>query len=354
MNNVDVIYSDIWKNNKPMEKNYNLGKKTLRDEVKHISQPIYQNNSGDIKNEINMSTYLFQENNTKLLNKKHTVNNNIDILSSSEDLFKKNKSSSLCSMFISEHDESISADINVLKTLQQTKKMKNLIIIDWDDTLFPTSWILKNNINIITKNYLNDENTMKLLERLDMVLYKLLELMTSIGKVIIITNATTSWIKQCCSILLKSNDIIKKKIDIVSANDNHSKKYPLKISMWKKKEFDYQVFKYLKNNGYISLDNINNNIYAHVRKINNAMSCNMNNLNRTIKHSILSIGDSNYEYNALINLYDTTNNIVNLKTIRFKQDISIENFIEQLKLLRENIGIICEINNHADFVFLNK
>lgn len=348
-NNYDVTYSDIWKNNKPIEKNFNLGKKTLKNEVKHISQSIYQNNSRNIINEINMSTYLFQKNNIKSSKKKHMIDNNIEHLSSFDKMLKNKSMRTYYPMSISEY-EYISTDITFLKTHQQTKKMKNLIIIDWDDTLFPTSWILKNNINIITKNYLNNENIVKLIEKLDIVLYKLLELMISIGTVIIITNATTSWIKQCCSILSKSNEIIKKNIDIISANDNYSKKYPLNISMWKKKEFDYQVFKYLKNNGYISLNNIDNNIYTHVKKINDTITKN----NKIIKHSILSIGDSNYEYNALINLYDITNNIVNLKTIRFKQDISIEIFIDQLKLLRENIVIICEINNHADFVFLNK
>lgn len=286
----------------PMEKNFNIGKKTFKDEIKYITYSIY-NNSNEFNNIIR----------------------------------NQNSLSSLKDNNLQHHDKS-------------HKTKKNLIIIDWDDTIFPTSWILKNNINIITKNYINDSNIVKIIYKLDIVLYKLLELMISLGKVIIITNATTSWIKQCCSILLKSNEIIIKNIEIISANDNYSKKYPSKISLWKKKEFYYQVLKYLNNNDHIFMNNINKNTFGNLNKINNELYVKTN-IN---KHSIISIGDSNYEYNALVNLYDNINNIVNLKTVKFKQDISIENFIEQIIILRENMEFICEINNHADLIFLNK
>ena len=33
--------------------------------------------------------------------------------------------------------------------------MKNIIFIDWDDTLFPTTWIHNNNINCINKEDIN-------------------------------------------------------------------------------------------------------------------------------------------------------------------------------------------------------
>ena len=294
-------------NDNLIEKNFNIGKKTLKDEIKHITYSIYNNS------------------NTTTIS--DTINNKCD----KQNVFKSNN--------------------NNFQDVKYQKTKKNLIIIDWDDTIFPTSWILKNKINIITKNYLNDNNIMKILCKIDLVLCKLLELMITLGKVIIITNATTSWIKQSCSILVKSNEIIKKNIEIVSANDNYSKKYPSKISLWKKKEFYYQVLKYLNNNDNLFMSNINKNTFGNLSKINNELYINKNHIE---KHSIISIGDSNYEYNALINLYDNINNIVNLKTVKFKQEISIDNFIEQIIILRENIEFICEINNHADLVFLNK
>lgn len=290
-------------NNNLIEKKFNIGKKTLKDEIKHITYSIY--------------------NNSDTITISDTTNNNYD---------KQNV-------------------FNNIQHIKYQKTKKNLIIIDWDDTIFPTSWIFKNNINIITKNYLNDNNIMKILCKIDLVLCRLLELMITLGKVIIITNATTSWIKQSCSILVKSNEIITKNIEIVSANDNYSKKYPLKISLWKKKEFYYQVLKYLNNNDRLFMSNINKNTFENLNEINNELYVNKNHIE---KHSIISIGDSNYEYNALTNLYDNINNIVNLKTVKFKQDISIEIFIEQIVILRENIEFICDINSHSDLVFLNK
>ena len=110
-----------------------------------------------------------------------------------------------------------------------------LIILDWDDTLFPTTWINKNNINIgneLIRNkltiYLND---------LDTKLYKLLTKLMTCGFVVIITNAATEWVYLSSSVLPKSYKLIKDKIDVVSARNCYQTKFPDNMYKWKLASF---------------------------------------------------------------------------------------------------------------------
>ena len=61
--------------------------------------------------------------------------------------------------------------------------MNTLIIYDWDDTLFPTTFVLN-------KNQL-DQKELLLLEEQNI---KILEKSRQLGRTIIITNASTQWI----------------------------------------------------------------------------------------------------------------------------------------------------------------
>ena len=145
---------------------------------------------------------------------------------------------------------------------------KNLIILDWDDTLFPTSWIIKNNINIQSQPSLN--KYIILFGRLDALLSKLLKNLLNHSIVIIVTNANYKWITTACSILPNTKTIIKKRIQIISARDELHDIIPKNFDIYKKIIFNRIVKNIIKKN-----------------KLNN----------------IISIGDAEYEYQALINLY---------------------------------------------------
>ena len=59
--------------------------------------------------------------------------------------------------------------------------MKSIFILDWDDTLYPTSSI--------------GVNQSKKLHDLDDALYRLLSKLLRIGQIIIITNASVAWVE---------------------------------------------------------------------------------------------------------------------------------------------------------------
>lgn len=189
-----------------------------------------------------------------------------------------------------------------------------LIILDWDDTLFPTSWTMKNTINLLIKNNYNSY-----FDDLDTVLSIFLKNLQKYGTVVIITNALSQWIK-ISSIKLPKTYVLLKNIEIISARQNHSYKT---TSMHKWKELAFKQI----------IDDFSS-------------SCNCNLLN------IISIGDAQYEYDALVSL----NNYLDdkkkyLKSIRLINNPDLHILIEQIYLLNKYSSKIILKQNHIDKIF---
>lgn len=212
--------------------------------------------------------------------------------------------------------------------------LTNIFIIDWDDTLFPTTWINKNSID------LNNPNTHQgykvyFLE-LDKTISLLLESLNNVGDVWIVTNANLKWIKSCLQILnLTANTIIKNRIRIVSARDSYSQNNSSPTE-WK----------------ILTFQDIMEDI---INKINR-------NLKPNTIINIISIGDAMYEYIALINLDNfiksfitnkdqrTNNNFTYLlKNIKFIEKPEFDCIIEQIQELHKNKD---NIINKLEFIDL--
>jgi len=198
--------------------------------------------------------------------------------------------------------------------------MNNLLIIDWDDTIFPTTWLLQNNINIQNEEVC--EKYKLILSELDIILFRFLNNIINKTKIVIVTNASFDWIKKTGQLLPNSFKLIKRNIEIISARDLYKKKYPDDAFMWKKIVFE----KLLK-------------IYFN-KKLN--------------IQNIISIGDADYEYKALINLNNYDQLIPNkriLKAIKFKKTPEYKTILEQIELLTNNIIDIIKYEDHLDLVF---
>lgn len=177
------------------------------------------------------------------------------------------------------------------------KKENTLIILDWDDTLFPSSWI-KDTTNLIK---LND---------IDHSLASLFEKMTELGHIIIVTNASMSWIQKSKDYLTFSRPLLDN-IEFISARDEYSKK--CSVQDWKK-----HVFK----------DIINRKQYLN----------------------IISIGDAHYEYDALLSL-KKIKYYKFLKNIRFIKRPKIEVLDNQIQILEEAIPQIINLHRSSEFIF---
>jgi hypothetical protein len=213
--------------------------------------------------------------------------------------------------------------------------LTNIFIIDWDDTLFPTNWISKNNIDITNFESYNKYKLFFI--ELDNILTNVINTLNKLGNIFIISNASLSWIKNCLSILPYTNKLISAlNINLISARDNyllknHSNLNPETVSIieWKIECFQDVIVNIL--------DDI-------VSKFNQ-----QNYLN------IISIGDAKYEYIALMNLnsFFQINNLdfnYLLKNIKFIEKPEFNIIIEQLIILKKNIQ---EIVDKLQFVDLN-
>jgi len=185
-----------------------------------------------------------------------------------------------------------------------------VIVLDWDDTLFPTSWVINNKIDLTDPN--NRIIYYKFFNKLDNILYDLLSNMSTFGKVIIITNAMIKWIDLSSSVLSKTQELLKK-IKIVSARENYNK--ITSIKNWKKNTFS---------------DEIGDNFI-----------------------NIISMGDAYYEYHAIINLYKKEEFHDNkyFKTVQFIRNPESDVLIEELELINNNLSEICNIVDHLDLDF---
>lgn len=198
--------------------------------------------------------------------------------------------------------------------------MITLIILDWDDTLFPSSWVIKNNINLFDSNNESKLRYVRLFSELDKILYGLLKKFKKYGKVIIITNALLSWVSDCMSVLPKTSQLLHS-LRIISARQLFQYHYP-DMMEWKK-----NTFKHIVN------ENINTNT-----NINGVMN-------------IISIGDAEYEYKALIDLYTFKKNKKILKSIKFLRNPTLNILLDQLTVLYKAIDNICTDKKHIDWNF---
>lgn len=191
-------------------------------------------------------------------------------------------------------------------------KGHTLIILDWDDTLFPTNWVLRNDINLMTPQSRNQYIVH--FQELDKVLSKLLYKLSKYGKVVIITNALPEWIKMSSIVLPQTNNIIKK-LKVVSARGMYQQ-FSSNMMDWKEMAFKQEVINEFKNHGFIN---------------------------------IISIGDAEYEYRALISLNKwkpSTQKV--LKSIRFMKDPSHDLLIDQLQVVINATHEIVTRQTHLD------
>ena len=142
------------------------------------------------------------------------------------------------------------------------------------------------------------------------------------GKIVIVTNASMQWIKTSGKIVPNSMSFIEQFIEIVSARDIHQEEFPNEVYKWKE-----TVFKNLIPINFRNSKNVQN---------------------------IVSIGDADYEYHALINL-DNFNYLYPkrrlLKAIRFNKSPTYGTLLDQLNILTRVLKKIILNPGHLDLKF---
>jgi len=219
---------------------------------------------------------------------------------------------------------------NQNKSLTNTEKLyfTNIFIIDWDDTLFPTSWVNKNVISIDNIESIKDYKLYFI--ELDKTISNFLENLNKYGQIYIVTNANINWIKTCLNILVTTRKIImQNNIRIVSARDIYSQTYTSPT------EWKINSFRDILHNVIIKMPE---------KSMNNTFL------------NIISIGDANYEYIALINLDDyfkSHKKNINylLKSIKFVEKPDFDIIIDQIQVVKKNTDYIINKIGYVDLKF---
>ena len=191
---------------------------------------------------------------------------------------------------------------NIWPTENKPKIHNSLFIFDWDDTLLPTTFLIKE--GYIYEDKISEEikDIFFILEEL---VLKILNLAIDKGDVYIITNSKMSWFNCTSNKYFPNLNNILNKINIISARDEYEDKYPGQNNIWKQKAF-------------FSLDKkiVNNLIY-----------------------NIICIGDSLIEIEAGKKFASQLKNSF-IKTIKFNEKPEPEDLIKQLNLIVNQFNFI--------------
>ena len=191
---------------------------------------------------------------------------------------------------------------NIWNPGKKTKKHNSLFIFDWDDTLFPTSYLIKQ--GIIDQENLPEElnNILNILEN---NIINILNFAVNKGDVYIITNSNMSWFIYSFDKYFPNLKNLLEKINIISARDEYENIYPGQNKLWKEKAF------------------------LNLR----------NDINTNLVTNIICLGDSVIELEAGKILGSKLNESF-VKKIKFKENPEIEDLIKQLNLINDKIGYI--------------
>lgn len=216
------------------------------------------------------------------------------------------------------------------KTILQNKiNFKTIIGIDFDNTLFPTSWTNKNMINLNNSESVK-EYKLYFIE-LDKTMSDFLKELLNYGEIYIVTNASMKWIKACLNVLpITKKLIMEQYIRIVSARDIYSKTTS-SATEWK-------------------INTFRDIIHKVVQDLSEDYECNT-------FLNIISIGDAHYEYIALLKLDDyfkNTDKKVNylLKSVKFiEDDPHFDLIIDQMQVVQKNAKSIIGKIGYLDLKF---
>lgn len=116
--------------------------------------------------------------------------------------------------------------------------VESLILFDWDDTLFPTSWIQQQ--GLMQARSINEMQKAHL-KQLAQVVSRTLDMAVQIGNVVIVTNAEKGWVESSCEAFMPSLLDSLQGISIVSARSTYEPHGVHEPSEWKRRAFTREV-----------------------------------------------------------------------------------------------------------------
>ncbi len=193
----------------------------------------------------------------------------------------------------------------LLNTSEEKEKFKfnNIFIFDWDDTLLCTTVLSP--CGYFDDNMIILPSKMEKIQKLEILVKKLLTKTINKGDTYIITNSEKGWVEYSCKRFFPNTFDLLSKIKIISARGLYEEKYPKDFKTWKARAFDEIIKNYDKN----------------------------------LPTNIMCLGDSAYEIEAAHGLASKfTNGFI--KAIKFKEYPKIDELTSQLGLVLDKFNFI--------------
>jgi hypothetical protein len=196
-----------------------------------------------------------------------------------------------------------------------------LVIFDWDDTLLPSSWLLKHDLKIVANSRLpNDEEKLEL-RRVARRVIKTLRRAKRSGTVIIITNAEKGWVELTCRHFMPEVAPLLEGIRIMSARSAFEPAWPALPIQWKRLCFHAEISAFFDS------------LSAHLVAAGH-------------RENVISIGDSLHEREALIRATELRH--CWKKSIKFLDQPSPEHLVKQHELLSSCLPTLAEFTDNVD------
>jgi hypothetical protein len=192
-----------------------------------------------------------------------------------------------------------------------TMLCKRWYFFDWDDTMFPTSWLRHHGIFDGAELC---ENQQCHLKKLADEVEKTLRTALLFGKVVIVTNGQQGWVEKSCSEAMPSLIHVLQDVDIVSARSTYEE-FAEEPSEWKRFAFAQEVSQLA-----IPSDQLLN---------------------------VVSLGDSLHEQQAVMSLCESMPNCF-AKSLKFADAPSIGQLIQQHEFIHTCFLDVAEHNGHLD------
>jgi hypothetical protein len=125
---------------------------------------------------------------------------------------------------------SLTPNLNINNYNRMEPKGKNeetIIVYDWDDTLLPSSFLAEN------KTTLTQEELRKYIIDVEGIVFDLISLSLNYGKVYVVTNSETGWVKLTCERFYPKLLQLLDEITIISARSTYQHKNPNCQESWK-------------------------------------------------------------------------------------------------------------------------
>ena len=193
--------------------------------------------------------------------------------------------------------------LNISEEENRKFKFNNIFIFDWDDTLLCTTVLSP--CGYFDDNMIILPSKMEKIEKLEILVKKLLTKTIEKGDTYIITNSEPGWVEYSCKRFFPNTFELLNRIKIISARGLYEEKYPKDFKTWKTRAFNEIIKHYDKN----------------------------------LPTNIMCLGDSAYEIEAAHGLAGKFPNGF-IKAIKFKEYPKIDELTSQLGLVLDKFNFI--------------